>query len=161
STGAINMSVDSNCRWSHSTDSDFVAFISGTPMVPPPPVITGPGSIQFNVLPNQTGADRTITLHAGGQTVTAVQLGNATPCTYTATANGALQFPYSGGSGGIDITGSPDTCASSISSDMASWPKFTSNVQSGKGHWAPGFTVPANIQLNTSTAQRTAHLVVT
>jgi len=86
------------------------------------------------------------------------------PCTFTAkasTTNPNLQFTYAGGTGGIDITGSPSTCASSISNDSPGWLTLTGNILSGTGNWTPTFTIPANSKLNASTQQRTANLVVT
>ena len=163
--GTVTMAVEPNCQWSSTVDSPtsgaFVRFISGPPpyLIVPPCCTTGPGSVQYLIDANPTGADRTFTLRVGGKVLSGVQLGSAPPCTYSAAATGTLQFAYSGGSGGINITGSPSTCASSLS-NSASWLTFTGNVQSGSGTWAAAFTAAANLKLNASSPQRTANLVV-
>ena len=77
------------CTWTASTAVDWILLstgaVSGT--------ITGSGRVALSVLPNTTGATRTATITAAGQTITVTQ--QATACVTSLTPN-ALTFPYPG-----------------------------------------------------------------
>ena len=84
--------------------------------------------------------------------------GTGVQCTYTAAATGTLPLPATGGSAGINITASDPTCGSSLSNDSPAW--LTLSPASSSGNWAPVLTAAPNVQLNTSTSQRSAQVVV-
>jgi hypothetical protein len=127
-----------------------------------------PGTYTFAMISTETNSSgkayiEYLAFYAQGvqvsPTITLTQPSTGPTCTYSASSTSGLSLPYSGGSGGITITASPSTCASSISGS-ASWINFTGAV-SGTGTWTANFTVSQpNIQLNASTTARSASLVV-
>ena len=75
-SGSITISTGIGCTWTASSDSYWVTL--GAPLKQ-----TGPGSVAFNVLPNNSSAPRSATVSIGGQEFTVTQMALQPGCTAT------------------------------------------------------------------------------
>jgi hypothetical protein len=164
--GTLNLIVtaSSTCYWS-------LGVTSGQGLVDAAPnqITEGPGNltIPLTAMANTRGVtlteDMEVYNFATNTTIIPLivftQAPNTQTCTYTAATTGTLPIAATGGGAGISITASDTTCSSSVSNDSPAW--LTLSSSSNSGSWTDGLTAPANVQLNTSSVQRTANVTVT
>ena len=127
----IVVSSPDGCSWNASTDSPWIAIVSGA-------VGSGNGSVVYVASPN-SGARRSGTVIAGDKPVVIDQA--AAPCDY-AIAPTSQNIGASGGAGtAVSVTARAD-CTWTASSE-ASWLTITSGA-SGTGNGSVQFTAAAN-----------------
>jgi hypothetical protein len=124
---------------------------------------TGPGSVTVQGTPNPPLPSMTDTILITKAELStpfagfaAVNIGDSvTPCTYSATASGALNAPYSGGSVAVSVT-ADSGCDSTVTPDN---PSIVPGTLNGTANWTATFNITSNIQPNQSTTTRTANLI--
>ena len=139
-TGTFDVRTADGCGWSASSNANWLTVTTG-------PTGNGNGTVGYTVAAN-TGAERTGTITAAGQTFTVVQSGG---CTFTLSSNGQT-VSAAGGSGSFAVS-TPLSCAWTAAAS-APWISITSGA-SGNG---PGNVLFA-VSANASTA-RTGTIVV-
>jgi hypothetical protein len=142
--GAVTVDTDSQCSWSVEGATGWVNLQS-------PTSVTGPGTVNFTVLPNMAPDGRTKALMIAGTMFTVSQLGQ-TPCAFSI-APESKSFGDEGGSGQVQVT-TAQGCAWSAASN-AEWITTTGNVQ-GSG---PG-TVNYLVKANNATGSRSGTLTI-
>jgi Putative binding domain, N-terminal len=130
--GAVTVDTDSQCSWSVEGATVWVNLQS-------PKSVTGPGTVNFTVLPNMASDGRTKALTIAGTMFTVSQAGQ-TPCAFSITPE-SKSFGDEGGSGQVQVTAAQG-CAWSAASN-AEWITTTGNVQ-GSGPGAVNYAVKAN-----------------
>jgi hypothetical protein len=69
-TGSITVTTPADCPWTAtSNNADWLTVTAGA-------TGSGPGTVQFNAVPNTSGAPRTGTITIGNQTFTVTQAGS-------------------------------------------------------------------------------------
>ena len=109
----VNVVADSGCLWSAWTNReswDWIGITSGWNG-------SGNGIVNYFVLPNNTGKDRTGTLTIAGQTFTITQ--QAGGCTYSISPIGVI-FGKGGGADSVNVTADAG-CAWTASTNSGSW----------------------------------------
>ena len=142
--GAVTVETDSQCSWSVEGATGWVNLQS-------PTSVTGPGTVNFTVLPNLATDGRSKALTIAQTTFTVSQAGQ-TPCAFTI-APESKSFGDDGGNGQVQVTttaGCEWTAASN-----AGW-IMTSGSTRGSG---PG-TVSYSVAANNASASRSGTLTI-
>jgi hypothetical protein len=142
--GGITITTQAGCPWAAISQAPWITVTFGASG-------NGNGTVQYGVGAN-TGAGRTGSIIAAGQTVTITQAGTGPTCMYGVAPNSA-SYPASASSGNVAVT-TPAGCAWAATS-QAGWIAITSGA-SGNGDGTVQYTVAAN----TDPAGRTGTLSV-
>ena len=142
--GALTVDTDSQCSWSVEGATGWVQLQS-------PPSVTGPGTVNFTVLPNLTPDGRTKALTIAGTIFTVSQAGQSS-CTFSITPE-SKSFDDEGGTGHV-LVATAQGCTWSATSN-ASWITAT-----GTGHGSGPGTVDYAVAPNNATASRSGTLTV-
>lgn len=130
--GTLTMTAGSGCSWTASSQAQWVTINGGA-------TGSGNGTISFSVAAN-SGASRSTTITAGGQTATITQSGSTPSCAYVLTP-GSSSVGSGGASGSISVSTTAG-CAWTAASN-ALWITLT-GVTSGSGSGAVAYTVAPN-----------------
>jgi hypothetical protein len=150
-TGVVNVSAGPNCSWTASTNSgswDWIGIGSGGNRA-------GPGTVNFSVLPNNTGEDRIGTLAIAGETFTVTQIYEPPICTYTISPT-SQSFGRDAASGSVTVTAGAG-CAWTASTNSGSWDWV--GITSGWSGTGNG-TVAYNALANNTGSPRTGTLTI-
>jgi uncharacterized protein (TIGR03437 family) len=139
---SINVTTQSNCDWTATSNAPWVTITSGTGG-------KGNGTVNFTVAANP-GTVRTTTITVAGQTFTVTQAGAS--CDYSI-APTSQSFELLGGSGIVNVT-APIGCAWAATSNF-NFITITSG-SSGNGNGTVFYSINPNI----STSQRTGTLTI-
>jgi hypothetical protein len=132
-TGSVAVSTASGCGWTASSTVPWITVTAGASG-------SGNGAVAFTVAQN-TGAARSGTILAAGQTFTVNQAAAPpAPCTYSISPPDAA-MPAAGGSGAIAVSAASG--CSWTANSTAPWLSVTSGA-SGSGNGSVAFTVAAN-----------------
>ncbi len=141
-TGSVNVTAQSGCAWTATSNADFIAITSGASGV-------GNGTVNFTVAANPTN-QRTGTLTIAGQTFTVTQTGR--PCSYSIPIT-SQSFNTNANTGSINVTATSG-CAWTATSN-ASFITVTSGA-SGNGNGTVNYSVTAN----STTSERTGTMTI-
>jgi hypothetical protein len=130
SSGSFSVTTQSGCGWNATSNAPWISITSGNSG-------NGGGTVAFTVQANSSGAARTGTITAGGQTFTVNQTAN---CSYSLSTNSA-NYNAVGGSGTVNVT-TATGCAWTAASNV-SWITITAG-NNGTGSGTVSFTVAAN-----------------
>jgi uncharacterized protein (TIGR03437 family) len=151
-SATVTVTATAGCTWTYSTTSPWIQIspITGT----------GPGSIYFSLLPNNTPAmlQGTIAFSApgtSGTTITIIEM--SATCAYAVSPT-AIEIPVGGGSGAMQVT----TGCSWLAGTNQSWVTATldsANLYAGNTNYGNG-AVDYTVSANTCVASRTASISV-
>ncbi|MCC6362414.1 MAG: DUF3421 domain-containing protein [Bryobacterales bacterium] len=143
-TQTINITAPGGCAWNAiASDTAWISFPSAGSG-------SGPGSFPVLIAANQSGATRTGSISAGGQSVSITQ--SAAACVYTLGESG-ISIPAAGRSGAVTVT-TASGCSWSVNSPD-SWVVINSPL-SNSGPGVAAFTVLAN----TAFSRRISNLTI-
>lgn len=129
--GAVTVETQTQCSWSVEGATGWVNLRS-------PTSVTGPGAVNFTVLPNKAADGRSKALTIAGTMFTVSQAGQ-TPCTFSITPENK-SFADAGGSGQVQVT-TTAACDWTAASNAA-W--VTIGTAKGNGPGAVSYSVAAN-----------------
>jgi hypothetical protein len=137
-SGVVNVTADSS--WTASTNSGSWAWIAITSGWNG----TGSGSVNYMVLPNNTGSSRSGYLTIAGQTFNITQQAQQGACTYSISPT-SNTFGPGAGSGSVNVTTSTDcSWAASTNSGSWAWIAITSEKWEGTGSGSVNYMVLPN-----------------
>ncbi|MFB3826297.1 MAG: BACON domain-containing protein [Bryobacteraceae bacterium] len=142
--GTVRITAGTGCSWTATSNASWITLTGSASGA-------GSGSVSFTVAAN-TGAARTGTITAAGQTYTVTQAAGVVVCSYSISPS-VLQAPAGGTSGTVRVSAAGG-CSWTASSN-ASWISVTAG-SSGSGEGTVSYTVAAN----TSTSSRTGTVTI-
>lgn len=144
-TATATVTTASTCAWTATTDSSWAAITKVS-------TAAGNGTVTYIFTPNVGSTVRFATLSIANQTLTLIQTGLSSGCSFTVTPTSA-PFGFSGGEGVVTVT-AINGCGWTAASG-ASWITITSDpAGSGSGR------VTYNVSSNPDRTSRTAALIV-
>ena len=102
-TGSVNVTPNANCSWTASTNTGSWAWIAITSGWNG----TGSGTVNYMVLPNNTGSSRSGYLTIAGQTFTITQQAQQGACAYSILPTSNTLGPGAG-TGSVNVTTDPN-----------------------------------------------------
>ena len=142
--GSFTVNTTATCNWMAGTTEDWITVGS-------PGSGTGPGTVNFSVTPNGTGATRTGSIVVEGLIYTVTQFGPA--CSFTISP-GSSTIGAGGGAGGVTVSASAGACAWSTV-PVSGWISFT-----GSGAGTGSGSVDIVVQANPDATSRSGTITV-
>jgi hypothetical protein len=149
-SGSVAVTAGPNCPWTAATNAgswDWIGISSGS-------TGAGNGTVNYLVLPNNSGGTRTGTLAIAGQTFTITQQAQQGSCTYSISPTSATLGPGAG-SGSVAVTAGPN-CPWTAATNAGSWDWIgISSGSTGTGNGTVNYLVLSNNSGNTRTGTLT------
>ena len=139
-SGTINVTAQSGCTWTASSNAAWIAITSGASG-------TGSGAVKYSAAANTSPKSRIGTLTVAGQTFTLAQAAAAsTTCTYVLSVPSA-QVVSGGGSGSVNVTAG-NGCAWTATSNNGDWITITAGATGGSGNGTVKYSAAANTSVS-------------